>query len=132
MRFILSRKGFDSQFGGSPSPVFKTTGQMLDGFMYSIPVPERDSKGNSYIYSGLHAPKTPIDFPVNTRYFHLDPDIRPELHHEPHIKRPNEWKPILGQSGAAASHLKAQHVQSGDIFLFFGLFQDVEWNENNP
>ena len=130
MRFILSRKGYDSQFGGSPSPVFRSKDQNFDGLMYSIPIPECDSKGNSFDF-GLPAPQTPVGFPVNTRYFHLDPDIRPELHHEPHIKRPNEWKPILGQSGAAASHLKAQHVQSGDIFLFFGLFQDVEWNENN-
>ena len=126
MRFILSRKGYDSQFGGSPSPVFKTIGQNLDGFMYSIPVPERDSKGNSYIYPELHAPKTPTNFPVNTRYFHLDPDIRPELHQE----LPNKWKPIFGQSEAAASHLKSQHVQKGDIFLFFGLFQDAIWNPN--
>ena len=124
MRFILSRKGYDSQFGGSPSPVFRSKDQNFDGLMYSIPVPERDSKGNSYIYSGLHAPKTPIDCPVNTRYFHLDPDIRPELHQN----LPNKWEPIFGQSEAAASHLKAQHVQEGDIFLFFGLFQDVAWN----
>ena len=125
MRFILSRKGYDSQFGGNPSPVFKTTGQLLDGFMYSIPVPERDSKGNSYIYQELHAPKTPKGFPVNTRFFHLDPDIRPELHQN----LPDKWKPIFGQSEAAASHLKL-YIQKGDIFLFFGLFQDAIWNPN--
>ncbi len=132
MRFILSRKGYDSQFGGCPSPVFKSSGKALDGFMYSIPVPERDSKGNSFDYKRYsvnyphYLPLTPVGFPVNTRYFHLDPDIRPELHRE----LPQNWCPILGQSDAAAQHLKNQHVDNGDIFLFFGLFQDVEWNEN--
>ena len=125
MRFILSRKGYDSQFGGNPSPVFKTTGQLLDGFLYSIPIPECESKGNSFDYH-LPEPLIPIGFPINTRYFHLDPDIRPELHRE----LPPNWCPILGQSDAAAQHLKNQNVGINDIFLFFGLFQDVEWNRN--
>ena len=127
MRFILSRKGYDSQFGGSPSPVFRSKDQNFDRLMYSIPVPERDSIGNSYIYSGLHAPKTPVGFPVNTRYFHLDPDIRPELHQ----KLPDGWTPILGQSEAAAIHLKNNDVKNDDIFLFFGLFQDAKWNSEH-
>ena len=125
MRFILSRKGFDSQFGGTPSPVFKTKGYPLYDYMYSIPIPERDSKGNNFDLK-CTPPKTPKNFPVNVRYFHLDPDIRPELHY----KLPQNWVPILGQSGADASHLANNNVTIGDIFLFFGLFNDAKWDDN--
>ena len=35
----------------------------------------------------------------------------------------------FGQTGAAQSHLKNNGVNVGDVFLFFGLFSDLERNE---
>lgn len=113
MKFILSRKGFDSQFGGHPSPVFE------DGTMLSLPVPEIDGKGEAHDtgckFCELNFPK----FKVNACFCHLDPDIRPELYK----KQPMNWVPALGQGGAAASHLMSNHIGAEDVFLFFGLFR---------
>ena len=52
---------------------------------------------------------------------HLDPDIN-------HVAYPRQagWQPLFGQSGAAQGHLDNQGVRIGDLFLFFGLFQEVE------
>ena len=36
MKIILSRKGFDSQYGGHPSPI------LPDGTLLSIPIPSKD------------------------------------------------------------------------------------------
>ena len=36
MKFILSRKGYDSQYGGEPSPV------LADGTMLSLPIPDAE------------------------------------------------------------------------------------------
>ena len=36
MKVILSRKGFDSQYGGMPSPI------LPDGTMLSLPIPSKD------------------------------------------------------------------------------------------
>src|SRR5690606_8680372 len=36
------------------------------------------------------------------------------------------WRPSLGQTGAAQSHLESQGVGPGDVFLFFGWFRQVE------
>ena len=48
MKFILSRKGFDSQFGGSPSPIFPEDIADNKNLMLSLPIPEKDSNGNVY------------------------------------------------------------------------------------
>ena len=52
---------------------------------------------------------------------HLDPDLnrRPDL-------QLSGWRPSLGQTGAAQSHLAAQMVGVGDVFLFFGWFRQIE------
>src|SRR5699024_1860737 len=36
------------------------------------------------------------------------------------------WRPLLGQYGAAQSHLRNQGVGPGDVFLFFTVFRPVE------
>ena len=38
MKLILSRKGFDSQSGGCPSPIFP------NGTLYSLPIPHDHSE----------------------------------------------------------------------------------------
>ena len=121
MKLILSRKGFDSQSGGCPSPIFP------DGTLYSLPIPHDPSE---ITYGDLWHGDTSIGEVVanltRDRYgattpAHLDPDIN-------HVTYPRQegWLPLFGQSGAAQGHLRKQGIQSGDLLLFFGLFQEVE------
>jgi len=139
MRIIFSRKGFDSSFGGKPSPI------MPDGRMVSLPIPSKQSPKQSPTirYKDIHWQGYDLGMFVSdltggcisASYFaHLDPDIRSEsLFH-----RHSEWRPLFGQTGIAQGHLRNNSVQAGDIFLFFGLFRDViqsseklEWNRHS-
>ena len=122
MKLILSRKGFDSQSGGCPSPIFP------DGTLYSLPIPGRHSKIK---YRNIRHGDTNIGEMVEDltnkdvkrdHYAHLDPDIN----HSAYSPRKKGWHPLFGQSGIAQGHLDNQNVQAGDLFLFFGLFQRVE------
>ncbi len=121
MKLILSRKGFDSQSGGCPSPIFP------DGTPYSLPIPYKPSE---ITYADLWHGDTNIggvvaDLTCNRigskDPAHLDPDINHVAY-----RRQAGWQPLFGQSGAAQGHLKNQQVRIGDLFLFFGLFQKVE------
>jgi hypothetical protein len=46
---------------------------------------------------------------------------------DPVLQRPSaghpDWRPSLGQIGAAAGHLRNQDVGPGDLFLFYGWFR---------
>lgn len=123
MKIILSRKGFDSSYGGVASPI------LPDGRLISLPIPYKDpirkykdisSKGESVseIVSSLTQGKI-----SPTCSCHLDPDL-----HYDSVPRTPGWRPTLGQVGAAQSHLKKQNVSVGDLFLFFGWFKETEWN----
>lgn len=126
MKLILSRKGFDSSAGGCPNPIFP------DGSMLALPIPDPKS---TVTYCDLqhHLPsgevvevsdlvsqltKGKIKPAVGA---HLDPDMISSAY----SREPN-WRPVLGQTGAAQGHLAKQGVDVGDVFLFFGLFRDVE------
>ncbi len=122
MKVILSRKGFDSEYGGQPSPI------LPDRTLLSLPIPEIKDKqqfrtihhnGKSYfeIIKELK-PRTRIQQEDSC---HLDPDLRKNL-----LERKPEWKGLFGQSGSAAGHLKNNNVGVGDIFLFFGWFREAE------
>ena len=120
MRIILSRKGFDTAAGGCPSPVFP------DGSLLALPIPDARS---TIPYSAIHGCGLNVGTLVNeltgnpyqeNHGAHLDPDlIRESYPREP------GWRPLLGQTGAAQSHLHNQGVEVGDLFLFFGLFREV-------
>ena len=121
---ILSRKGFDSKFGGCPSPIFP------DGTMYSLPIGE-GYYGRPIRYRDLHHDNTNIGEVVEdlTGRRHkaqdlvgLDPDVRPEALPNRH----DSWRGLFGQTGASQTHLANQRVEAGDVFLFFGLFRRVE------
>ena len=118
MKVILSRKGFDSQYGCQPSPI------LPDGRMISLPIPDkaspltygeiqRDGINLGDVARDLTKGKMPPHFRA-----HLDPDLEPGS-----VKRPEGWRPIFGQSGAATTHLRNQGVAPGDLFLFFGWFR---------
>lgn len=107
MKIILSRKGFDSSAGGGPSPI-------IDGRCRSLPIP--DSQGisrTSYanLHIGGHAQRASRGKVKNWHRCHNDPMFADK----------EDWA-VLGQCGAAQTHLERQGVGVGDLFLFFGLF----------
>lgn len=125
MKVILSRKGFDSQYGRIPSPI------LPDGTLLSFPIPTKEDlevrfsdiryKDNSYYdLIRMLSPTTKIK-----EYYtcHLDPDIRAAAK-----ERSIEWMPAFGQESAALGHLRNQGVGIGDLFLFFGSFRQTEYS----
>ena len=121
MRVVLSRKGFDSGYGGVPSPI------LPDGRMVSLPIPDKDAP---VTYSAIHRHGFNVGELVSElsrgrvrRDYraHLDPDLD-----EKSVPRPDGWRPAFGQSGAALGHLLKNGVGPGDLFLFFGWFRAVE------
>jgi hypothetical protein len=121
MRIIFSRKGFDSSFGRKPSPI------LPDGRMVSLPIPAK--KQSSTRYGDIRWQEYNLGTLVSdltggrilaSHFAHLDPDINSES-----ISRQPGWLPIFGQTNAAQGHLENNHIQAGDIFLFFGLFRNA-------
>ena len=122
MKVILSRKGFDNQYGGQPSPI------LPDGTLLSFPIPAKneDIRYSEIFYEG----KSYLDIikelnknsKIKDNYVcHLDPDIR--FIKERYIKN---WRPLFGQANSALGHLNKQEVGIGDVFLFFGSFRKTE------
>jgi hypothetical protein len=125
MKIIFSRKGWDSVFGGKPSPVF------ADHSMQSLPIecypgsplasaitpPTLTRKGFGTLNAFLTAyhPNS-----TRTAFTHLDPDLDAGAY-----ARLKGWIPGFGQTGSAASHLDKQPVADGDLFLFYGWFDDI-------
>lgn len=123
MKVILSRKGFDSQYGGKPSIIYP------DGEMLSFPIPVvkpelgvspkelfSRGKGLNQIFKELKIkPFTSL---------HLDPDIRYNITKT----RDKTFIGSFGQSSAALGHLNNNKVSKGDLFLFFGTFNYVKTN----
>lgn len=120
MKIILSRKGFDSGSGGSPSPI------LPEGRMLSLPIPDKQSPirysdiilhGHNFgnIVSSLSRGKV-----LARHNAHLDPDLNVRS-----VQRGRGWKPLFGATSIAQGHLTKQGVQAGDIFLFFGLFREA-------
>lgn len=131
MKIIISRKGFDSGYGGYPSPI------LPDGRMVSLPIPDVDKSirynelqvDDRYSYKELMKSL----FGETLKYegygkvhiddigCHLDPDITNNTY-----RRDKDWRGIFGQAGIAQKHLENQEVSVGDIFLFFGWFRKTE------
>ncbi|MEO1490494.1 MAG: hypothetical protein AAFR88_13825, partial [Pseudomonadota bacterium] len=113
MKIIFSRKGFDTSAGGGPSPI-------VDGRPISLPIP--CSKGiarTTYAELGLGELAESA-----SRGKVRGSDL---CHHDPMFLE--NGTALLGQGGAAQTHLERQGVTLGDVFLFFGLFRDPEAKE---
>ena len=120
MKVILSRKGFDSSYGGCPSPI------LPDGTLLSLPIPsiKDTTKYTSLQYTSKSLfriikelkPRTKIKEKYSC---HLDPDIR-------NYGLEENWQPLFGQEGASQTHLENNGISKGDIFLFFGWFRQTE------
>ena len=122
MRVILSRKGFDSQYGRVPSPI------LPDGRMISLPIPlkEAPTTFGAINRDGINLGSLTSDL-TNGRITphwraHLDPDLDPGA-----VPRPDGWRPLFGQVDASLGHLKTSGVGVGDLFLFFGWFRPVDF-----
>ena len=148
-RLILSRKGFDSKYGGCPSPIFS------DGSMFSLPIPLARDKitygklrhGNVNIGKlvrdltirrhGEHpSGPCPGEGHSQTRIeancsAHLDPHINlnayPKIANSQHAR---DWRGLLGQADGDETHLRGWCVSEGDLFLFFGSYQPVEKDDD--
>lgn len=129
MKIVFSRKGFDSGWGGKPSPI------LPDGRLVSLPIPDLDGIAYSALrlddkssYADLMADlgitavsyprRAPI--PLDQARAHLDPDLDPAA-----MLRLPGWRPAFGQVDRAQGHLRNQQVGPGDLFCFFGWFRPV-------
>jgi hypothetical protein len=124
MKLILSRKGFDSSAGGTPSPI------LPDGRMLSLPIPDKHSpiRYQDITFRGHNLAKLVPEFTrgrVKAHHgAHLDPDLVAEAY-----PRAPAWRPIFGQAGGEQTLLTREHVGPGDLFLFFGWFRRTEHRE---
>ena len=126
MKIILSRKGFDSSYGGQASPI------LPDRTLLSLPIPSEndDIKYSDLLYDGktyydiIQELKTNTKINENSKC-HLDPDINKSV-----MSRHEDWKGLLGQRNSAQGHLKNNNIGIGDIFLFFGWFRKTEVEDN--
>lgn len=122
MKVIFSRKGFDSQYGGMPSPI------LPDGRLIALPIPSNhdqlsmetlgllDDAAMDRILRDLSQGRHDLQTRV-----HFDPDLGGR-----HSTRLAGWRPALGQTGSAQAHLSRHAVGKGDVFLFFGWFRLAE------
>lgn len=128
MKIILSRKGFDSGYGGCASPILPDGKTML-----SMPIPSYDGYDEliykKILYNGITYAKYWSELcpeRKDLRFFedmhcHLDPDIRRGIR-----ENDKDYPGAFGQDNAAQGHLHNKGVTVGDIFLFFGWFRRTE------
>ena len=121
MKIVFSRKGFDTQYGGVPSPVFP------DGTVVSLPIPGRSSPTRFRDVRCGHGSLGPLVERLTRGRVrgddrcHLDPDLDSSA-----LARLPDLRPAFGQVDSAEGHLARQGVGPDDLFLFFGSFRHVE------
>lgn len=118
MKVILSRKGFDTSNGVIPNPI------LPDNTLLSMPIPSDDILSfNDLSYNGVTYTEILRQLAPKRQYdkCHLDPDIRENVR----VNSISGWKPAFGQVGAAQTYLRNRAVGTGDLFLFFGRFQQT-------
>lgn len=108
MKIIFSRKGFDSESGGVPSPI-------IGDRPTSIPIPARDRSETTYGDVQLGSVVEQI---TGGRF-----TAASRCHNDPMFENS---RCAFGQTGAAQSHLANNGVGVGDVFLFFGLFAELD------
>jgi hypothetical protein len=113
VKIVFSRKGFDSTFGGAPSPI-------VAGRPVSLPIPASRSGKTPYAALGLGGLVEQA-----TRGRMTGGDM---CHDDPMFGDGYCW---LGQAGAAQGHLRNQGVGPGDTFVFFGLFAQSDTGERH-
>lgn len=114
MKIILSRKGFDSGFGGGPSPI-------VNGVPITLPIPATIASETSYGDLGLGELAE-----LSSKGKYTGSSL---CHHDP-MFLPNGTA-ALGQHDKAQGHLANQQVGLGDVFLFFGWFAGDGWPDHH-
>ncbi|MDE0064667.1 MAG: hypothetical protein OXP09_05440 [Gammaproteobacteria bacterium] len=113
MKLVFSRKGFDSASGGFPSPI-------VEGVPVSLPIPAKRRSHTTYADLGLG---TLVEHVTGRRLTganlcHCDPMFE-------------NGRCAFGQIAAAQSHLANNGVSVGDVFLFFGLFSELDGSDRH-
>jgi len=123
MKIIFSRKGADSAYWGTASPVLNFNGSMIPVF---IPIPERFSSPEFWQSSE-------IDLNYGTKKKLSDFIGNIKVHFDPMIFEINgQVRGFLGQCHAAASHLSKNRIKEGDVFLFFGWYKSSDLKRLYP
>ena len=111
-RIVLSRKGFDSKAGGTASPIFS------NGSLFSIPIPQQYASPTRYQdlkFEGRSGNKILQEASVKLvkpyNFCHYDPLLSEKIG-------------VFGQADASQTELKNNNVGIGDLFLFFGWFNE--------
>lgn len=121
MKVIFSRKGFDAGYGGMASPI------LPDGRLLPLPIPSSHDRATMGMldFPGIDLDKVLRDLSggrhTSRSTVHFDPDLGGT-----HVPGIPGWRPALGQTGAAQGHLANNGVGSGDVFLFFGWFRQID------
>jgi hypothetical protein len=125
MKVVLSRKGFDSSYGGMPSPI------LPDGTLLSLPIP---AEGETNRYGDLrYGSQSYLDIirqlkpstKIKPHYTcHLDPDLVEGV-----VERTVPWRPLFGQCNQSQQHLAHHGIGTGDLFLFWGWFRQTEFHQ---
>lgn len=134
MKIIFSRKGFDTSNGGFPNLI------LPDGTMFVIPIPDKkqhfkygdldniyDGEKISNIINDVTGNRIKYNSTVKKRVLTKSIDYCTSTytaHNDPYFHKAFGY--FLGQQHAAQGHLNNNHVAEGDLFLFFGNFQEVE------
>lgn len=116
MKIILSRKGFDSSYGGGPSPI-------VEGRPISLPIPDDHGLSRtSYADLGLgdHVERASSKGPRRDDLCHHDPMFLAD------------GTCLFGQCGGPATHLlRTNAIGPRDVFLFFGWFAGDGWPDHH-
>lgn len=109
----------DSAAGGLASPI------LPDGRLLSLPIPgPHDTRLSDWPAPDWNLASLVRDLSAGR----IDSELR--VHADPQLIAPTRdtsaWCAALGQHGAAESHLQRQGVTTGDCFLFYGWFRQVE------
>lgn len=121
MKIVLSRKGFDTQYGKVPNAI------LPNGTLIAFPIRDGESIVRAdAIRRGGESVGEMVEQLTHGRIrrnyrAHLDPDLDASSY-----PREPGWRPVLGQKGSPLGHLVKQKVGAGDLFLFFGWFGRVE------
>lgn len=111
MKTVFSRKGFDSASGGAPSPIY-------EGRPISIPIPYTVRSETTYGDLELGAV---VEWITGGRLTGAS-----LCHHDPMFEGS---RCAFGQIGPSQGHLENNDVDVGDVFLFFGLFANLDGSD---
>lgn len=152
MKVVLSRKGLDSSFGANAGNLLIFNQDKTNAELVMLPIPESDGYVHFYwdIFFRNRKSKSDDKFSklfenfkflknyVPNRFGKLT-DLTPKdywaaaCHNDPNIANffmCTNFLGTFGQVGQAQMHLENQKVGVGDLFIFFGLFNECIDNGN--